>query len=74
MASNYDAERGSGEQGGRRAAASRGNWGELVVLLLIAVDVYVMASLFNSSWVGQSGGQIGEYLRTVWGGAVLIPL
>ena len=74
MASNYDAERGSGEQGGRRAAASRGNWGELVILLLIAVDVYVMASLFNSSWVGQSGGQIGEYLRTVWGGAVLIPL
>lgn len=74
MASNYDAERGAGEQGGRRAAASRGNWGELVILLLIAVDVYVMASLFNSSWVGQSGGQIGEYLRTVWGGAVLIPL
>ena len=70
MALNYDAER----EGGRRAASARGNWGELIVLFLIAVDVYVMAALFNSSWVGQSGGQIGEYLRTVWGGAVLIPL
>ncbi|CAM1381075.1 DNA translocase FtsK [Fretibacterium fastidiosum] len=70
MALNYDAER----EGGRRAASARGNWGELIVLFLIAVDVYVMAALFNSSWVGQSGGRLGEYLRTVWGGAVLIPL
>ena len=74
MALNYDAEREGGERGGRRAASARGSWGELIILLLIAVDVYIMAALFNSSWVGQSGGRIGEYLRTVWGGAVLIPL
>ena len=58
----------------RRRSAGRGSWAELSVFFLIAAGVYLIAVLFDSAWTGQSGRRVGEYLRTVWGGATLVPL
>lgn len=62
----------------RRSAATphpaRRSWFELVLFFFAAAGMYLIAALFDSAWTGASGRQIGEYLRTAWGGALLVPL
>ena len=57
-----------------RPRSVRGSWFELVLFFLMAAGIYVIAALLGGAWTGASGRYIGTYLRTVWGGAVLVPL
>ena len=62
---------GSGSRHGRPSGHSV--WASLAIVLLMAAGAYGIASLFDSSWVGEHGRSLGGRLRTVWGGAVLVP-
>ncbi|MDR1875771.1 MAG: DNA translocase FtsK 4TM domain-containing protein, partial [Synergistaceae bacterium] len=57
-----------------RRTSSRGSWFELVVLLFMAGTLYLAGSLLGISWTGIRGRMLGEYLRTTWGGALLVPV
>lgn len=57
-----------------RRPQGRGSWFELVVFLFIAAAIFLIGTLLDSSWTGLRGRLLGNYLRTTWGGALLIPL
>ena len=57
-----------------RPRSVRGSWFELVLFFLMAAGIYLIAALLGSAWTGASGRYIGTSLRTVWGGAALVPL
>ena len=63
---------------GRRHAAKqrsmRGSWFELFIFFLTAAGVYLVAAFLGGAWTGASGRHIGTWLRSVWGGALLVPL
>ncbi len=70
-------ERDNKTQHRRHAAKQnpgRGSWFELLLFFLMAAGIYTIATLLDSSWTGDSGRRIGGYLRSVWGGALLVPL
>ncbi len=56
------------------AASGRGSWFELIVFFLMAFAVYLMGTLMDSSWTGVRGRLLGQTLRGIWGGALLVPL
>ena len=58
----------------RRQTKSRGNFAELLIFFGALLCVYFTLSLFGSSLTGDSGREWGRYLKTVWGGAVIVPL
>ena len=53
---------------------NKGSWSELSLFVLIIVCIYCIMALFDSSLAGDGGRQWGEYLRSVFGGAVIVPL
>ena len=55
-------------------STGHGSWFELLVFLFMSGTVYLMGTLIDSSWTGIRGRLLGEYLRTTWGGALIIPL
>lgn len=57
-----------------RRPEGRGSWFELVVFLFIAAAIFLIGTLMDSSWTGLRGRMLGNYLRTTWGGALVIPL
>ena len=59
---------------GRRRNRQRENWRKIFLSLLIIICLYFIFALFGSSLVGNSGEELGFYLRTAWGGAVVVPL
>ena len=59
---------------GRRRNRQRENWKRIFLFLITIICLYFIFSLFGSSLVGDSGQELGYYLRTVWGGAVVVPL
>ena len=58
----------------RRNDENKGSWSELILFVLIILCIYLILSLFGSSLTGESGQEWGKYLRTAWGGAVIVPL
>lgn len=58
----------------RRRNANKASWGEFILLALIILCIYLILSLFDSSLAGEGGREIGQYLRTTWGGAAIVPL
>ncbi|MBQ7196925.1 MAG: DNA translocase FtsK [Synergistaceae bacterium] len=59
---------------GRRRNKRKGNWRELILILLILLCLYFILALFGSSLVGSGGQSWGDYLRMAWGGAIIVPL
>ena len=57
-----------------RQNKNQGSWGELILFVLIILCAYFILALFDSSFTGDSGREWGKYLRTAWGGAVIVPL
>ncbi|MBQ7559410.1 MAG: hypothetical protein IJT20_04095 [Synergistaceae bacterium] len=45
-----------------------------ILFILVILCLYFILALFGSSLTGSSGQEWGIYLRTAWGGAVLVPL
>ncbi len=58
----------------RRQTKSRGNFTELLIFFGALLCIYFILSLFGSSLTGDGGREWGRYLKTVWGGAVFVPL
>ena len=45
-----------------------------ILFILVILCLYFILALFGNSLTGDSGREVGIYLRTAWGGAVLVPL
>ena len=58
----------------RRNRSNQGSWGELILFVLIILCVYFILALFDSALTGDGGREWGKYLRSAWGGAVIVPL
>ena len=59
---------------GRRKTNNSRNFGELILFVLVILCIYFILALFDSSLTGSSGHEWGIYLRSAWGGAVIVPL
>lgn len=57
-----------------RRHSGTGRWFEFLVFLFTAGVIFLMGTLMDSSWTGKSGRLLGNYLRTTWGGALIVPL
>ncbi|MDR1378875.1 MAG: hypothetical protein LBJ36_07465 [Synergistaceae bacterium] len=57
-----------------KASDRHGSWFELVVFFFMSSTFYLIGALMNSSWTGERGQAIGEYLRIRGGGALIVPL
>ena len=64
----------SNKHGAATRHPARRSWFELALFFFSAIGIYLIAALFDSAWTGASGRHIGAYLRTVWGGALFVPL
>lgn len=59
----------------RRAEdGNNGSWSEMLLFAIIIACIYCAMALFDSSLAGEGGRKLGEYLRSSWGGAVIVPL
>ena len=59
---------------GRRRNNQKENRRKLILIFFIITCLYFILALFGSSLTGSSGQEWGFYLRTAWGGAVIVPL
>ena len=59
---------------GRRRNRQRESWRKIILSLFTVVCLYFIFALFGSSLVGNGGEELGFYLRTAWGGALIVPL
>ncbi|MDR2528361.1 MAG: DNA translocase FtsK [Synergistaceae bacterium] len=62
-----------------RNKRTRGSGGEgggikLLVLLFMGGIIYLAGALMDVSWIGARGKVLGQDLRSVWGGALFIPI
>ena len=57
-----------------RRSKNQGSWGELILFVVIILCAYFILALFDSALTGDSGREWGKYLRTAWGGAIIVPL
>ena len=57
-----------------RKNKNNGSWGELILFVIIIFCFFCILSLFDSALTGDSGREWGKYLRSAWGGALIIPL
>ena len=53
---------------------NKGSWSELLLFVLVIACIYFIMAFFDSSLSGDGGRKLGEYLRSVWGGAVILPI
>ena len=58
----------------KRQTRNQGSWGELILFVIIILCAYFILALFDSALTGDGGREWGRYLRTAWGGAVIVPL
>ena len=58
----------------RRQQGKKGSWGELLLFVMIILCIYFILALFDSALTGDSGREWGRYLRSSWGGAVIVIL
>ena len=58
----------------RKNNKNQGNLGELLLFGIIIFCFYCILALFDSSFTGDSGREWGQYLRSAWGGAFIVPL
>ncbi|MBQ3627007.1 MAG: hypothetical protein II948_09730 [Synergistaceae bacterium] len=56
----------------RKKSKVRGSWGELIFFCLMLGGFYFVLALLNFPLVGERGLSCGEYLRSRWGGAVIV--
>ncbi|MDR2528738.1 MAG: DNA translocase FtsK [Synergistaceae bacterium] len=57
-----------------RVSSGGGRGVKLLVLLFMGGVVYLAGALMDVTWIGARGRALGLDLRTVWGGALLIPV
>ena len=57
-----------------RKNKNKGSWAELILFVIIIFCFFCILSLFDSALTGDSGREWGKYLRSVWGGAAIVPL
>lgn len=57
-----------------RKDENKTSWTELLLFISIILCVYFILSLFDSSITGDGGREWGRYLRSAWGGAVIVIL
>lgn len=57
-----------------RKNKNKGSWGELILFVIIIFCFFCILSLFDSALTGDSGREWGKYLRSAWGGALIVPL
>lgn len=53
---------------------NKGSWSEMLMFFLVIGCIYCIMAFFDSSLAGEGGRKFGEYLRGVWGGAVILPI
>lgn len=58
----------------RKQQQNKGSWSELILFAMVILCIYFILALFDSAFTGDSGREWGKYLRTAWGGAVIVPL
>ena len=58
----------------RATEENKGSWSEMLMFFLVIACIYCIMSFFDSSLAGEAGRKFGEYLRGVWGGAVILPI
>lgn len=58
----------------RSGEENKASWAEMLLFVLIVACIYCVMALFGSSLVGEGGRKLGDYLRSSWGGAVIVPL
>ncbi|MBQ7570042.1 MAG: hypothetical protein IJT22_03850, partial [Synergistaceae bacterium] len=56
----------------RKKSKVRGSWGELIFFCLMLGGFYFILALLNFPFIGERGLRYGEYLRSRWGGAVIV--
>ena len=59
---------------GNDANENKGSFSELLLFVLVIACIYCIMAFFDSSLAGEGGRKLGEYLRGVWGGAVILPI
>lgn len=47
---------------------------ELILFIIIIACIYCIFALFGSSLTGEGGQKLGSYLKTSWGGPVIVPI
>ncbi len=57
-----------------RKNKNKGSWAELFLFVIIIFCFFCILSLFDSPLTGDSGREWGKYLRSAWGGALIVPL
>ncbi|MDR2137285.1 MAG: hypothetical protein LBO68_03250, partial [Synergistaceae bacterium] len=57
-----------------KTSEKHGSGFELIVFFFMSGTIYLIGTLMNSSWTGEQGQAIGEYLRARGGGALIVPL
>ncbi|MBQ6773425.1 MAG: hypothetical protein IJP48_05095 [Synergistaceae bacterium] len=57
-----------------RKNKNKGSWAELILFVMIIFCFFCILSLFDSPLTGDSGREWGKYLRSSWGGALIVPL
>ena len=58
----------------KNKSKNAGSWAELFLFVIIIFCFFCIMSLFDSPLTGDSGREWGKYLRSAWGGALIVPL
>ncbi len=58
----------------KKSSTGHKSWFELFVFFLMAFGIYLIGALLDASWTGLKGQATGAYLRSSWGGAIIIPI
>ena len=53
---------------------NKGSFSELLLFVAVIACIYCIMAFFDSSLAGEGGRSLGQYLRGVWGGAVILPI